>query len=124
MNAIMFTYTDRLGSRYKLQQCLLSCVSTLCVQLAVPSREVETLAYFTLPYLSVDQPQGLQDTCVTCFRDLLSYDPDVVWLLLQQVYPNKSVSPDSGVLKWYSFKHCEQSYKCSTNVKNLLTYFC
>ncbi len=113
-------HTDRQSSQYKLQQCLLSCVSTLCVQLVVPSCEVEALACSALPYLSADQPQELQDTCLTCFRDLIGYDPDVVWLLLQQLCSTEATNPENSALIQYSFRQYEQSDNFSCNVKNLL----
>ncbi len=106
-----------------LQESLLSSVSTLCVQLAVSSHEVETLAHSCLPYLSAEQPQGLQDVCMTTFGNLIGYDPDIIWLLLQQVCPNTVTHPNNGILKQYYFGHGEKSDVFSSNVYNLLTLF-
>ena len=121
-NTYTFTRTHRQTVQYKLQQCLLACVSTLCVKLEVPTTDLETLARTSLPYLSRDQPPGLQETCVNCFRKLISYDPDVMWLLLQQLCPRTVCTPTHSLLKQYAFRDHKESEMYADNVQGLLMF--
>ncbi len=81
---------------------------------------METLARSSLLYLSADQPQGLQDTCLACFCNMIAYDSDVVWLLLQQLCPHTVLSPTHSTLKPYTFKQFITSDKFFVNVQKLI----
>ena len=116
------THTHRQTTQYKLQQCLLDCVSTLCVKLQVPTPDMESLAHSCIPYLHRDQPLGLQQTCQTCFKNLIAYDPDTIWLLLQQLCPELVATPTNEILKPYKFRSFPASDKYVDNVKVLLSH--
>ncbi|XP_062397012.1 TELO2-interacting protein 1 homolog isoform X2 [Sardina pilchardus] len=67
---------------YKLQLAYLQGLGPLCVSLDLDESDVEMVSEACLPYLSVQQPPKLQESCCSVFQCLINKDPDVIWFTL------------------------------------------
>lgn len=73
-----------------------------------------------LHYLSSEQPQGLQQLCSCAFRQFISVDADLVWLVLQQLVPSSLPTPTHPALKPFKFPEHPNSALFIANVQPLL----
>ena len=111
----------RQTAQCKLQQELLECVGHLSLRLQVTSAHLEKLAHASLLYLHSDQPDVLQQACLTCFRNLIDLDPDAMWLVLTQLRSEgEKTTPPSSPLKPYVLLRCSERDKYVDNVNILM----
>ena len=111
----------RQTAQCKLQQELLECVGVLSLKLQVSTANLERLAHACAPYLASDQPDILQQACLTCFQNLIDLDPDTMWLLLEQLRSEGGgTTPPSSALKPYKLPSCPDRDKYRDNVNILI----
>ena len=119
--SLTFLAPFRQTGECKLQQQLLECVGTLSLKLQVSTADMERLAHACVPYLGSNQPYVLQQACQTCFQNLIELDPDVMWLLLEQLRSDgcETTPPDSA-LRPYRLPCCPNRDKYFDNVNVLI----
>nr|XP_014351079.1 PREDICTED: TELO2-interacting protein 1 homolog isoform X2 [Latimeria chalumnae] len=78
---------------YKLQLAVLQGLGALCEKLEMAERDLNLVVNACLPYLSCKQPSKLQEASCSVFLHLIQVDPDVVWLVLNELYCPHSYEP-------------------------------
>uniref|UniRef100_UPI00358FC976 TELO2-interacting protein 1 homolog isoform X4 n=1 Tax=Myxine glutinosa TaxID=7769 RepID=UPI00358FC976 len=91
----LYSYTQ--ASR--LQYAALKSIGPMCLALGLVAEDIEKVAAAALPYLSNRQPKHLQESAIGLFQDLVKLEPDLVWLMLNDLYcpetleiPHKSLN--------------------------------
>ncbi|CAG2063496.1 unnamed protein product, partial [Timema podura] len=72
---------------YKLQRELLDGLGEVAIHLGLAEKELDNVLETVIPYLSIQQPQPLQEGCVKLLMQLAKLDADVVWLKLVHLLP-------------------------------------
>ncbi|XP_046554922.1 TELO2-interacting protein 1 homolog [Haliotis rubra] len=86
---------------YKLQLACLTHLGPICQE--VESHGLDPVVRGCLPYLSLHQPKPLQQASLTCFKHLISLEPDVIWLRLSDLYTPDDLSPPGSEFRHIKF---------------------
>nr|CAD7392707.1 unnamed protein product [Timema cristinae] len=77
---------------YKLQRVLLDGLGEVAIHLGLAEKELDNVLETVFPYLSIQQPQPLQEGCIKLLKQLAKLDADVVWLKLVYLLPGDKTS--------------------------------
>uniref|UniRef100_A0A8C4QHT6 TELO2 interacting protein 1 n=1 Tax=Eptatretus burgeri TaxID=7764 RepID=A0A8C4QHT6_EPTBU len=111
----LYSYTQ--ASR--LQYAALKSVGPMCLALGL-GMDIEKVAAAALPYLSNRQPEHLQESAIGLFQDLMKLEPDLMWLMLNDLYCPETLKIPHKSLNTPKFAGSAQLQEYAENTLHLL----